>query len=99
MAEAEKKKRPLPKGRHKSQIKRERQNIKRHSRNVAESSFLKTAIKNVRAAVIQKNKDLASKLLKEASKVIQKAASKGIIHKRNAARKISRLSILIHSLT
>jgi small subunit ribosomal protein S20 len=99
MAEAEKKKRPLPKGRHKSQIKRERQNLKRHLRNISENSLLKTTIKKVRAAATQKNKDLASKLLIEASKIIQKSASKGIIHKRNAARKISRLSVLVHSLT
>ncbi len=99
MAEAGKKKRAVPKGRHKSQIKREKQDLKRHERNVQEKSFLKTMVKKVREAVGQKDADLAKTQLKEASRIIQKAGSKGIIHKKNASRKVSRLSTLVQSLS
>lgn len=98
MAEAGKKKRAVPKGRHISQIKRERQTLKRHARNVAEKSALKTALKKAREAIVQKNKELAAKLCQEASRIVQKAASKGIIHKRNASRRISRLATQLHSI-
>lgn len=96
MAEAAKKKRAVPKGRHLSQIKRGRQNEKRRAQNLQEKSYLKSAVKKVKAAVSQKNKELASKTLKEASRILQKAASKGVIHPRNAARRISRLAQMVH---
>ena len=99
MADAVAKKRALPKGRHKSQIKRQRQNEKKQNRNVMLRSLLKTVIKKVRIAVAQKEKDLAAKLLQDASQTIQKIASKGVIHKRNASRRISRLAKLVHSIT
>jgi len=99
MAEAAGKKRKLVKGRHKSQIKRNRQNAKRHERNVSAKSLVKTVIKKVRAAVSEKNKNLAEQVLKEASKTIQKSVSKGILHRQNASRKISRLSSLVYSLS
>jgi len=98
MAEAGKKKRAVPKGRHKSQIKRERQDIKRRARNLQIKSLLKTAIKKVRGAVSEKNRQKAVDLLKKASRTIQKAASKGAIHKRNASRKISRLAAMVNSI-
>ena len=99
MADAVAKKRVLPKGRHKSQIKRQRQNIKQHARNIPLKSLLRTVIKKVQIAVAQKEKDLAKKLLQDASRTIQKIASKGVIHKRNASRRISRLSKLVHSIS
>lgn len=91
-------KKKLPKGRHQSQIKRERQSIKRHTRNVAVKSAVKTQIKKVKDAVIKKDKTLATTLLKEASRVIQKTASMGVLHARNASRKISRLATLVSNL-
>jgi small subunit ribosomal protein S20 len=98
MAEAVKKKRAVPKGRHQSQIKRERQTLKRHARNVQIKSLIKTAVKKVTQALGQKNKEQAKELLKSASRAIQKAVSKGVVHKRNAARKISRLAARIQSI-
>lgn len=98
MADAVAGKVKLPKGRHHSQIKRERQSIKRHTRNVSLRSEVKTYIKKVKDAVIQKDKKLAAELLKEASRMIQKTASKGVLHARNASRKISRLSTLVSGL-
>jgi len=45
------------------------------------------------------NKSVRSKALIEASKVLQKAASKGVIHKNNAARQISRLTRKVNAMT
>ena len=92
------KKNKLPKGRHKSQIKRQKQSLKKHDRNVTISSTLKTAVKKVKEAAVKKDKSLAGELLKNASRLLQKAVSKRVLHKGSAARKISRLSKLVHSL-
>ncbi len=99
MAEETKKKRALPKGRHQSQIKRERQTLKRHARNVILESSLKTSIKKVKEAAQKKNKTLAQTLLIGATQALYKAASKGVIHSRNASRRVSRLASLVHSLS
>jgi len=98
MAEAAKKKKKLVKGRHASQIKRQKQSVKIHTRNVSIKSSIKTAIKKVREAVGAKNKDQAITLLKEAARSLQKGSSKGVLHARNVARKISRLSSLVNKL-
>lgn len=97
-AAAGKAKKKLPKGRHLSQIKRERQSIKRHSRNVSLRSEVKTYINKVKDAVVKKDKKLAADLLRQASRVIQKTASKGALHARNASRKISRLATMVSGL-
>ncbi len=91
-------KKKLPKGRHLSQIKRERQSIKRHARNVTLKSEVKTYIKKVKDAVVKKDKKLASDLLRQTSRVIQKTASKGALHARNASRKISRLASMVSGI-
>lgn len=75
-----------------SAIKRVRQAEKRNLRNKAVKSAIKTITKKVESAVSAKNKEEVSKTLTEAVKVISKAATKGVIHKNNASRKISRLS-------
>ena len=67
-------------------------------RNKAIKSSVKTAIKKVNAAVEAKDKEAAAAALKDATVVISKAASKGIYHKNNAARKISRLSIAVNKM-
>ncbi len=76
----------------KSQIKRNRQNTKRHERNKAVRSSLKTSTKKVHAAVAQGDADAASAGAQDASRAFDKAASKGIVHKRTAARHKSRLA-------
>src|SRR5262245_44127436 len=70
----------------KSQIKRNRQNAKRHDRNKAVRSSLKTSTKKVYAAVAEGDAEAASASAKDASRAFDKAASKGIVHKRTAAR-------------
>jgi small subunit ribosomal protein S20 len=72
----------------KSQIKRNRQNERAHERNKAVRTALKTASKKVRGA----SGDEAQALAREASRALDKAASKGVVHKRTAARRKSRLA-------
>jgi small subunit ribosomal protein S20 len=74
----------------KSQIKRNRQNERRRLRNKAVRSELKTRTKRAVNAAEQGNDD-ATEALRLALKRIDKAASKGVIHKNQAARRKSRL--------
>lgn len=76
----------------KSQIKRNRTNEERRMRNKSTRSALKTHAKGVYAAVDDGDVDGAQERLRDASRQIDKAASKGVIHKRTAARKKSRLA-------
>jgi small subunit ribosomal protein S20 len=68
------------------------------ARNKAIRSKVKTAIKKVYAAIDAKDKAAATAALKEATTEIDKAASKGIYHKKNASRKISRLTLAVNKL-
>ncbi len=68
------------------------------ARNKSIKSGVKTAIKKVEAAVAAKDKAAASAELLNATAVINKAATKGIYHKNNAARKVSRLAKLVNTL-
>ncbi len=68
------------------------------ARNKSIKSGVKTAIRKVEAAVAAKDKAAASAELLNATSVISKAATKGVYHKNNAARKISRLSKLVNAL-
>ena len=78
--------------RHKSAIKRKRQAEKKHEVNKSVKSMLKTVITKVEQAVAAKNTALAKESLTAAMKALDKAASRGIIHKNLASRKVSRLS-------
>lgn len=80
-----------------SAMKRARQSEKRNLRNRAAKSELKTLSKNVADAVTKKDKDLIKQSLRKATKANMSAASKGVIHKNTASRKISRLSKLAQS--
>jgi small subunit ribosomal protein S20 len=75
----------------KSQIKRNKQNQVRNERNKAVRTSLKTATKKVESAVAEGDGEAASRNALEASRALDKAASKGIVHKRTAARRKSRL--------
>jgi small subunit ribosomal protein S20 len=83
---------------HKSAEKRDRQGVKRRERNVAAKSAIKTKVKSVISAVEAKDKDASAKALKAAIPALAKAAVKGVIHKKNASRKISRLTKKINAL-
>lgn len=83
---------------HKSAIKRIKQNEKRNARNRHQKSTLKTYIKRVREAVESKDKEAAIAALKAAIPVIDKTATKGVIHASNASRNVSRLTRLVNTL-
>ena len=67
-------------------------------KNKAVKSKVKTYIKKVEAAVASGNKADAQEVLKTASIEIEKAASKGVYHKNNASRKVSRLTRLVNEM-
>ena len=76
----------------KSQIKRNKQNEKRHERNKAVKSGLKTAIRKFHEAAQAGDKETAVALAREATKKLDKAASKGVIHKNQAANRKSSIA-------
>lgn len=76
----------------KSQIKRNRQNEARRVRNKAVSTALKTASKKVRSAAANGDTQEVGGLLRQASRDLDKAVSKGVVHKRTAARRKARLA-------
>lgn len=71
---------------------------KKAARNQAAKSAVKTSIKKVEAAVAEGNKEAAQSALIDSISAISKAASKGIYHKNNASRKVSRLSKAVNSI-
>ena len=68
------------------------------ARNKAIKSKVKTCIKKVEAAVANNDKETAAAELTVAISEINKATSKGIYHKNNAARKVSRLTKAVNSI-
>lgn len=70
----------------------------KNERNKAIKSGVKTAIKKVYAAVEAGDKATASAALVEATSVIEKAATKGVFHKNNAARKVSALAKAVNTM-
>ena len=84
---------------HKSAIKRHRQSEKRRQRNVSAKTHVKTRVKAVITSVESKETDSAREELLRATKVIDKAAAKGILHKKTASRKISRLTKKVNALS
>ena len=73
----------------KSQIKRIRTNEKARQRNVAVRSALKTAVRRVRTAAEAGDAAKAQEFARDAAKKLDKAASKGVIHKNQAANRKS----------
>ena len=67
-------------------------------RNKAIKSKVKTAIKGVDAAIAAGDKDAASKALTTAISEINRAASKGVFHKKTASRKISRITVAVNKI-
>jgi small subunit ribosomal protein S20 len=82
----------------KSQIKRIRQNNAAHERNKAVKSEVKTAIRRFREAADAGETEKAQELARAASRRLDKAASKGVIHKNQAANKKSAIAKKAKSL-
>ncbi|MBA2806099.1 30S ribosomal protein S20 [Streptomyces sp. KM273126] len=82
----------------KSQIKRIKTNEKARLRNKAVKSSLKTAIRKTREATAAGDVEKATLALREASRKLDKAVSKGVIHKNQAANKKSALASQVTAL-
>ena len=76
----------------KSQIKRNRQNEQRRQRNKATRSALKTRIKRFTEAADAGDAGAAEEAYREASRALDQAAAKGVLHKNTASNKKSRLA-------
>ena len=83
----------------KSQIKRNKQNEKRRVRNKAVKSSLKTAVRKFNETTVSGDTETAASLLRDASRALDKAASKGVIHKNQAANRKSAIAKRLASLS
>jgi len=81
--------------RHKSAQKRARQTIKRTERNKKQKALIKASVKNL---LSQKDKESADPELKKTVSIIDRAATKGIIHKNKAARTKSKINKHVNKL-
>ena len=83
---------------HKSALKRARQNESRRLRNKGVKTRVKSVVKDVHTAVDEQSGDIALNSLNAAQSLIDRAAKQGVIHKKTAARKISRLTKQVNTL-
>ena len=83
---------------HKSAVKRHRQSLKANARNRAMKTRVKNLVKAVRQAVEAGDKEAASQALTKATSILDKAGGKKVIHKRAAARRISRLAAAVNKI-
>ncbi len=83
----------------KSAIKRVKQSEKRRLQNMSQKSALRTSVKSVEAAIAGQDATNAKEALIAASKKLDKAVTKGLLHKNAAARKKSRLAKAVNALS
>ena len=83
---------------HKDAIKRHKQSEVRRVRNRAIRTTMRNHVKAVRDAVEAGDSAKAKELLSSATSVLHRTVSKGVIHRNQAARKISRLSAAVKSI-
>ncbi len=81
---------------HKSAVKRAKQNARRRVRNRAVRSAYRTEIRKFLSLIEDKNLEDAKTLLPQIHQVVDKAHSKGVIHKKTASRNKSNLSIALN---
>ena len=79
--------------------KKNRQRLKRRARNLYHLNTMRTCVKRVRAAIEEKDAASAKNLLVAAIPVIDKAAQKGVIPKKTAARAKSRLTVAVNGIS
>jgi small subunit ribosomal protein S20 len=84
---------------HKSAEKRNRQNKIRNARNSHIRSTMRSFVKKLRIAIAEGDMETANAVLEKAIPYIDKAATKGVIHKATASRKIGRLAKLVSNTT
>lgn len=83
----------------KASVKSVKKDAKRRARNVFEKDRLKKAQKQVLAAIASGDAEKAKELLSAAHKAIDQAAANNTIHKNNAARKKSKLTLKVNALS
>ncbi len=83
---------------HKSALKRIRQTVRKTAVNKNRISRIRTAVKKVEAAIGAKDKKAAILALGAAAPEISRGVNKGVLHKNNAARKISRLNKSVNAI-
>jgi small subunit ribosomal protein S20 len=83
---------------HPSAEKRNRQRIKKTLQNRTVLSAVRTLVKRVRTAITAKDKAAAKTALLNATRALDKASSKGIVHVKAVSRTVSRLSAQVHRL-
>lgn len=81
---------------HKSAAKRARQTEKRTVRNRMVKGHVKAAVRQFREALARGDSDKARETMAKATRELRKAASKGVLHKRNVSRRVARLTKLYH---
>jgi small subunit ribosomal protein S20 len=84
--------------RHKSAIKRHRQNVNRQARNQVVRTHVRHAVRELREVLAKKDATTAETMLHSTMRTIDKAVTKGVLHRNNAARRISRLSRQVAAL-
>ena len=84
--------------RHKSAVKRHRQSVKHAARNQAIRTRVRHILRETREAIGSKSLETAEAQLRGAIKALTKAASKGVLHRNSASRRISRLSKQVAAL-
>jgi small subunit ribosomal protein S20 len=84
---------------HKSALKRAKQSEGQRLINTGYKTRVKNVVKEVRSEIAEGSSDKAKETFKKAVSVLQKTASKGVFHKKKAARKISRLALQINQLS
>ena len=84
--------------RHKSAIKRHRQSTKRQARNLTIRTHVRHTVRDLREVIAKKDVATAEAKLRSAMATVQKAVTKGVLHRNSAARRIARLSQQIAAL-
>jgi small subunit ribosomal protein S20 len=80
----------------KSARKRIRQDRKRHVRNQSVKTRIRNLTKDFRAKVEESDSEKTAAALKDAIRALDKAASKGVLHRKTASRKVGRLTRAVH---
>ena len=83
---------------HPSALKRHRQSEKRRLRNRAIKTRLRHLVREVRTALSTRDADAATKTLATATRALDKAVTKGVLHRNSASRRISRLAHAVNQL-
>jgi small subunit ribosomal protein S20 len=83
---------------HFSALKRARQTEKRAARNRANTSHLRSALRQLRESLAKGDKQAAEQVFRQTVSALDKAIQKGVLHENTASRYKSRLSARLHAL-